>query len=241
MTPEEIERQQVETVFLLGGGKLDDKPLTFVVDAEERMFLYHYDGAPDYADEFREKVLDSARWDVFTAVVEGEPPESIHVDGREFKREAFYLSSGERECPCRGCDEDPFAGVECPLCERTADEDMGRVASDHGHGFVYLGEGWGEAVYVCNKTEERRRVCQQHNINVWHGKRFRCVECGADAPDAGDIDHAPECPDGAECDENVGWFWQTCAPGCLPDSDVMGPFGDEIDALEDANDGLTDW
>src|SRR5687767_4690431 len=31
-----------------------------------------------------------------------------------------------------------------------------------------------------------------------------------------------------------GWFWQSCFPGCLPDSDPVGPFATKAEALEDA-------
>lgn len=37
-----------------------------------------------------------------------------------------------------------------------------------------------------------------------------------------------------------GWYWWTCSPGCLPDSDPVGPFDSEADALADARDGLDD-
>ena len=31
-----------------------------------------------------------------------------------------------------------------------------------------------------------------------------------------------------------GWYWQACFPGCLPDSDPVGPFATRADALKDA-------
>lgn len=31
-----------------------------------------------------------------------------------------------------------------------------------------------------------------------------------------------------------GWYWWPCFPGCLPDSDAIGPFATEAKALEDA-------
>ena len=34
-----------------------------------------------------------------------------------------------------------------------------------------------------------------------------------------------------------GWFWQSCFPGCLPDSDPIGPFDTEEEALADAQQG----
>tara|TARA_Y100000310_G_scaffold320906_1_gene377835 strand:- start:25 stop:240 length:216 start_codon:yes stop_codon:yes gene_type:complete len=34
----------------------------------------------------------------------------------------------------------------------------------------------------------------------------------------------------------VGWYWQSCFPGCLPDGDPVGPFETEVAALADAQD-----
>lgn len=33
-----------------------------------------------------------------------------------------------------------------------------------------------------------------------------------------------------------GWYWWSCFPGCLPDSEATGPFDSEALALEDARD-----
>ena len=32
----------------------------------------------------------------------------------------------------------------------------------------------------------------------------------------------------------AGWYWWTCLPGCMPDSDPIGPFKTEAEALADA-------
>ena len=34
----------------------------------------------------------------------------------------------------------------------------------------------------------------------------------------------------------AGWYWWTCLPGCLPDSDPFGPFATEAEAIADAQD-----
>jgi len=34
--------------------------------------------------------------------------------------------------------------------------------------------------------------------------------------------------------EITGYYWQSCFPGCLPDSDPVGPFTTESDAIADA-------
>lgn len=31
-----------------------------------------------------------------------------------------------------------------------------------------------------------------------------------------------------------GWYWQSCFPGCLPDSEPVGPFDTEAEALQNA-------
>ena len=31
-----------------------------------------------------------------------------------------------------------------------------------------------------------------------------------------------------------GWYWRTCFPGCLPDSEAIGPFETEQDATQDS-------
>src|SRR5947207_5641858 len=35
-----------------------------------------------------------------------------------------------------------------------------------------------------------------------------------------------------------GWYWHVCFPGCMPDSDPMGPFDSYSEALADAQDGM---
>ena len=46
-----------------------------------------------------------------------------------------------------------------------------------------------------------------------------------------------DCMLGAIVDEQGiqgGWFWQSCFPGCLPDSSAFGPFATREEALADA-------
>lgn len=34
----------------------------------------------------------------------------------------------------------------------------------------------------------------------------------------------------------AGYYWCSCFPGCLPDSDPIGPFSTEAEAIADARD-----
>jgi hypothetical protein len=45
------------------------------------------------------------------------------------------------------------------------------------------------------------------------------------------IDHADE-----YTITEAGWYWWSCFPGCLPDSDAIGPFETEKEAIDDARD-----
>lgn len=36
------------------------------------------------------------------------------------------------------------------------------------------------------------------------------------------------------------WFYWACFPGCMPDSDPMGPFATKAEALSDAREGTED-
>jgi hypothetical protein len=41
---------------------------------------------------------------------------------------------------------------------------------------------------------------------------------------------------GEEVYAGEGWYWWSCFPGCLPDSDAFGPFDSEAEAIENAQD-----
>jgi len=51
----------------------------------------------------------------------------------------------------------------------------------------------------------------------------------AECPEAG-----PQCSEKAVPLTKTGWFYWFCFPGCMPESDPMGPFETEADALRDA-------
>lgn len=57
--------------------------------------------------------------------------------------------------------------------------------------------------------------------------------------------HTPwdECPArheeaNAHTEECSGWYYWHCFPGCLPDSEPVGPFDSAEEALADAREGL---
>lgn len=77
------------------------------------------------------------------------------------------------------------------------------------------------------------------DIEVWfhqHGKReLMCLNAGHVAELYG------ECitDDDGDC-TGTGWYYWFCFPGCLPDSEPIGPFETRADALEDACAGMDD-
>lgn len=144
-----IERQQVEYVFLLTGGELDDEPLRFIDENGcSRGWLYHYDGVPEWAECDYVDLHDNCV-DYFTLVeisisYGSYAPETIRVKDRTYVKMQSYGHSGECECP--GQHDDPPNQVgeghteglkQCPLCEEE---------SGNKHGYIYLGNG-AEHVY----------------------------------------------------------------------------------------------
>jgi len=78
-------------------------------------------------------------------------------------------------------------------------------------------------MYYSNRAREQDPHALP-DVEVFYAKagELRLEECGANAP---------------------GWYWWHCFPGCLPDSEPMGPYDTESDALADARDdggALTD-
>ena len=49
-----------------------------------------------------------------------------------------------------------------------------------------------------------------------------------------DIKHVKWFRDSLAADIGDGWYWWSCFPGCLPDSDPLGPFASKQDAISDA-------
>jgi hypothetical protein len=62
-----------------------------------------------------------------------------------------------------------------------------------------------------------------------------CPGCQREADE-----HGPSDDQDAHEMDHVGWFWWSCFPGCLPDSEPMGPFDTEAEALADAREGIED-
>ena len=93
------------------------------------------------------------------------------------------------------------------------------------------------------------------DLEVWRAEvyRYDCQHCGSVTNL--DENSATADPDGAVCPscERGGpgegtlvrtgcqaWWWRSCFPGCLPDSDTFGPFDSKAEALADARDGMDD-
>lgn len=149
----DFERQQIEEVFGLTGGELNNKPLNFraagVITGNMLDFSwrYHYDGFPEWAEQDFSHPYDS---EFFTLVEIGvsyqsSAPESITFeDGKTWVRVRQYTHSGECDCPLgpngnnETVGEDSTEGLqECPLCE----EKKGKK-----HTYIYTGTGV-ESVY----------------------------------------------------------------------------------------------
>ncbi len=170
-----IERQRVEWIHGLTGGETADRPFRMLdLGRGKRLWArYWYEGAPDWSNEhaydsgrkgwrgsWRTLVWDSGSYGSHL------PPQSFRdSSGRRWRKVASYRSAAECECPV----PDSHLGkvtrreavllpankwdrqypkrrkAECPMCEE-------RIGSEHS--YLYLGEGWLEAVYFSPDEKE---------------------------------------------------------------------------------------
>jgi len=86
------------------------------------------------------------------------------------------------------------------------------------------------------------------DVEVFEAQLGSCPRCSSRHPYFNRDDYCPSCE---HYGTNTGrasrrklrplkataWYWQPCFPGCLPDSDPIGPFASEADALADAQGG----
>ena len=166
------EKEQVEWVFHLTGGELEDEPWVFREDSEPgdpvaigSQYNYWYEGIPDwvrvgdltrrdhYGNIIGEAVVDT---DTCRTVIHyggsyGFPPMKI----KGWKQVAQYDSSGETDCPMCGAGlgaddiEEIFAnltGDECPMCEN----DQVGIAP----GSLSIGDGWSQVIYMSTDCED---------------------------------------------------------------------------------------
>jgi hypothetical protein len=146
------EHEEVENVFNLGGGELEEGKFAG--------YAYWYQGAPDYADEAHDYDNEYITVLVFGGGLLPTPSKTLEHEGEMWELSETYMSSGEADCWVCGAGgngkewwagefedthgEPPRPDDMCGLCE-TEYQDM--------PGVVYIGEGY-EAVYRFEKDEE---------------------------------------------------------------------------------------
>lgn len=86
------------------------------------------------------------------------------------------------------------------------------------------------------------------DVEVFTANIMRCPVCSAEYPetDQGDTSYRNTNDETTCCNgkslvrhESAYWYW-FCLPGCMPDSDPMGPFATREEALADAQEGCDD-
>jgi hypothetical protein len=99
--------------------------------------------------------------------------------------------------------------------------------------------------------ERMLELAEAHHVEVWQ-ERISEIEClcgtytmPRESALVNGTPHCPSCGDDIDKDDvthtdRIGFWYWTCLPGCLPDSDVSGPYDNAVDALKDATEGLED-
>jgi hypothetical protein len=84
------------------------------------------------------------------------------------------------------------------------------------------------------------------DIEVLRMKYADCPHCTSVVVSGGSEWICDSCSKGRKgftpdpADVHTAWFWRSCFPGCLPDSEPFGPFDTYADALADAQEGIDD-
>jgi hypothetical protein len=98
------------------------------------------------------------------------------------------------------------------------------------------------------KYERLLELAERLHVEIWQEpiSEIDCL-CGTYTMprDAANSGHAscPSCGDDILSDDithtdKIGFWYWTCLPGCLPDSDVSGPYDTAMAALTDATEGF---
>lgn len=85
-------------------------------------------------------------------------------------------------------------------------------------------------------------VFYQDGNNIFDsGFTGQCEACGEDKPLADGFGSEQSLCIGCAREQfGKGWYWWTCLPGCMPDSDPNGPFDSAKEALADAQSEAAD-
>jgi hypothetical protein len=145
----DADREQIEWVFGLTGGELNDRPF---VTKDHGQFVYWYDGVPEYASSDYPYRFDREYVTLVSYSFCGTPFETLEdLEGNKWVLQSVFGNSGETECPGQHegfgivTDGHTAGGDRCYLC----DEKRGDK-----HRYIYLGDGWAEVVYRKEEEEE---------------------------------------------------------------------------------------
>ena len=88
------------------------------------------------------------------------------------------------------------------------------------------------------RPEEAKAHSSEAGYHQFHnddGEPYGSFEVFWDDADTGPWSDEPRNYDADGEAVKPGWYWWSCFPGCLPESDAIGPFANSIDARYDAD------
>lgn len=132
--------------------------------------------------------------------------------------------------------------VDCLPGDITPDhEDVSPVFADSEVDCYPVCTDCGEKhTYMSLTSEGAINEAESNNVEIFHVNASTFANCQgdgswhADRMTENDVDwNDPESVK-VESERLAGWYWWTCCPGCMPDSDAFGPFKSVSDAAWDA-------
>ncbi|HXN71507.1 MAG TPA: hypothetical protein VN861_03025 [Candidatus Acidoferrales bacterium] len=75
------------------------------------------------------------------------------------------------------------------------------------------------------------------DVEVFHHEHAKRERCALNAGHKAELYGECVIDDEGDC-RGSGWYWWSCLPGCMPDSEANGPFETYELALADAREGM---
>jgi len=135
-------KEEIEQVFALTGGELEDETWVYHQEGKEGRIAFWYEGQPSYVAQKYYANYRNYRTAILCCLFSAAPHQIPGKPGEKpWMLQEIFASSGEARCSRGG------VPVQDPVCELCG-EKFGT-----SHGYIYLGDGWVEAVYKQESEE----------------------------------------------------------------------------------------
>ncbi len=207
---------------------LEDRIASAIEDVKAEMIRYCDDNKPDEAPDLGN---DLDYGGAIHKIVDG----SVPIYTKEIE-DTWYLHSSRLESAYgdAGVGDNPRENNGMAAIYYAIDQDVREYYEDNK-------DDWFEEWKAASEAERLKNVEIFHigasNFLSAGGGDWRSIlldEKTEESSGPDDDEEEKESVRQSEADSLAGWYWWTCCPGCMPDSDANGPFDTQDEAKENA-------